>query len=66
MHCPICDSDSDSVDLFNPCSTCQEVILDCLDGYPTLTVEPLDMIIPDFIEEDIVEVLEEGWDDIAL
>lgn len=33
MRCPICNSDSDSVTLTDPCGTCQEAIYECLAGY---------------------------------
>lgn len=36
MHCHICDVDSNSVSLTEPCGTCQEAIYECLAGYPKL------------------------------
>lgn len=36
MRCAICDSDSDSVTLTEPCGTCQEVIHSCLAEYEVL------------------------------
>lgn len=48
MHCAICDADSETVTLTEPCATCQEVIQDCLAGYE------------DFKNTDELEVLDVG------
>lgn len=36
MHCPICDADSDTVTMEEPCADCQAAIQECIDGYPPL------------------------------
>lgn len=36
MHCAICDSDTDSVTLTEPCGACQEAIRECLADYKDL------------------------------
>lgn len=33
MRCDICDKDSDTVTLTEPCAECQEAIYECLAGY---------------------------------
>lgn len=46
MKCDICDREDDLISFnkreqrFSPCTTCQAVIQDCIDGYPELDYEP--------------------------
>lgn len=53
VRCQICDTDSDSVTLTEPCGACQEVIYDCLKGYD---------VTPESDDEDS-EVLDEEFDE---
>ncbi len=39
MHCAICDKDSETVTVYEPCSECQEVIQDCLASYEAIPEE---------------------------
>ena len=56
MHCRICDKESDSVSLIEPCSECQEAIQECIDGYPK--VGEADHSSP--------YILDEEWDNYGL
>lgn len=45
MRCPICNSEDEGITIdprtgkFGDCYTCEEVIFDCVSGYPTINNE---------------------------
>lgn len=61
MRCAICDSDSDTVTTTTDCSTCNEAVQECLDGYPKVEgyEDPDDVYV--ILEEDPQETPTTGY-----